>query len=148
MLASEMERRTDASSRASDAATVLANGELVLARLESHLIGWFGPDGVDALLVRALERARQQNPVLEGVKWPAPGTLRLTAMGETAATSGGLEGLEVGEVGEVSEGIVALLTAILAVIARLVGDDMMRNLLRQIWPTIPADTSSLTDSQQ
>jgi predicted membrane-bound spermidine synthase len=132
------------SANASDAQAVLVNAELVLQRLQAHLLGWFGPDGLDALLVRALERARISHPILAGVQRPAPGTLGLANI--TAAVTGesGLDGKV--DSSEVVEGIVALLAAILALIARLIGDDMMRHLVRQIWPTLPDDVSYASDS--
>lgn len=128
---------------ASDAYAVLANAELVLQRLQQHLLGWFGPDGLDALLIRALERARISHPILSGVQRLTPGTLRLADITAGVTGESGAGGKL--ESNEVIEGIVALLTAILALIGRLIGDDMMRHLVRQIWPTLPDDVSSTSD---
>jgi hypothetical protein len=131
------------SGKGSDAYVVLINAELVLQRLQQHLLGWFGPDGLDALLIRALERARISHPILARVQRSAPGTLRLadiTAVVAAEPASGGKI-----DSNEVIEGAVALLAAILALIARLIGDDMTQHLVRQIWPTLPDDLSSNGD---
>lgn len=127
-----------------DAAAALANGERVLQKLQEHLLGWFGPDGVDALLVRALERTRMHHPLLAGVQRAAPGTLRLAGMIQPAPTKDRPDGEEVSE--GISEAILALLAAILALIGRLVGDDMVRHLLEQIWPGLPGAEPSSNDS--
>jgi hypothetical protein len=130
---------------ASDVGAVVANAELVLQRLQEHLLGWFGPDGLDALLTRALERTRIVHPILAEVQRPGPGTLRLADMSAAVAAESGPNGKL--DDNEVVEGIVALLAAILALIGRLIGDDMMRHLVKQIWPALPDDdVSSINDS--
>jgi hypothetical protein len=116
----------------SDTVRALANGDVVLTRLQDQLLGWFGPDGVNALVVRALDRTRSVSPVLDRLHHPKRGTLRLSAITEDSAVGNG-DGLTVTEV---NEAIVALVAAILTLIARLVGDDMMRHLIGQIWPSI------------
>jgi len=128
----------------SDAEIALASGERALQLVQEHLRDWFGPDGVDALLIRALERARSSHPILIGVQPPVSGTLRLIGITENdravSQQNGALDSREI------IEGIVALLAAILALIARLVGDEMMRHLVKQIWPVLPDDASLPNDS--
>jgi hypothetical protein len=149
LLATEMQQSgeepgTARTPNGSDAGVTLASGERVLERLQGHLLGWFGPDGVDALLIRALERTRGLHPILAGVQRPVPGTLRLAGIAEAPDTKRAPNGKLDNH--EVSEGIVALLAAILALIGRLVGDEMMQHLVRQIWPALPDDMPSPHDS--
>lgn len=138
------DRRPGTNGAAPDVGNTLANGERVLQLLQEHLLGWFGPDGVDALLVRALERTRLSHRVLMGVQRSAPGVLRLAGIADDAGDgSGPAQQLEDSDV---AEGVVALLTAILALIGRLVGDDMMRHLVSQIWPELAGAEPPASDS--
>ena len=122
----------------------LASGDRALQRLQKHLVGWFGPDGVDALLIRALERTRSSYPILTAIQRPVSGTLQLTGIAE--AFNAASHGKGTLDTHEVREGIMALLAAILALIGRLVGDEMMQHLVRQIWPELPDDVSFPHDS--
>ena len=51
-----VESSRKSSGRASDR---VAAAERALTRLNEQLVRWFGPDGVDALLLRALDNARK-----------------------------------------------------------------------------------------
>ncbi len=117
----------------------LANGERVLQRMQEHLMRWFGPDGVDALLMRSLERTRPFYPALAGVTRHAKGTLRLGGIADSVNANTQPDTQLTGA--DVREGIVALIATILALIGRLVGDDMVRHLLRQAWPDLPGNDS-------
>lgn len=121
--------RNSAPREASDSAQSVAAGERVLERLNEQLLRWFGKDGVDALLVRALVRTQREHRVLVGVQRRSPASLRLTGIVTRAGQSAQAPSSD-----EVAEAIIALVATILALIGRLVGDDMTRHLVRQIWP--------------
>lgn len=66
----------------------LASGDAVLQRLQTHLLGWFGPDGVDALLIRGLDRATAAHPILAAVQRPRGGALRLEGILDSVDATG------------------------------------------------------------
>ena len=49
-------------------AEAVAAAERVLQRMHEHLARWFGPDGIHALLSRALAEARDAHPALADVQ--------------------------------------------------------------------------------
>jgi hypothetical protein len=119
-------------------AQAVASGERVLHQLQERMIRWFGPDGVDALFIRALERTRVRYPIMSLVRHDAPSALSLAGMidGMNDGPSSDESSAE-----QVTEAIVALIAMILALIGRLVGDEMTRHLVGQIWPQVPSEES-------
>jgi hypothetical protein len=117
-------------------AQTVASGERVLGQLQERLVRWFGPDGVDAILIRALDVARAEHPIMARVHHDAPGVLRLSGIldGVTNNRANSSNGEAAnGEAAEATEAILALVATILQLIARLVGDDMTQHLVGQIW---------------
>jgi hypothetical protein len=118
---------------ASRATEAVANGERVLQRLQGDLTRWFGPEGVDALFMRASDIVRASHPIMAGVEHRGLGQFCLS----------GIVGAEAGHAAsaesngdEVTEGIVVFIATIIALIGRLVGDDMAHRMIRQMWPEI------------
>jgi hypothetical protein len=118
----------------------VASGERVLQQLQEYLTRWFGPEGVDALLIRALDLTRVAHPVMAAV--PRHGADRFRLSGIVAASSHGAgsagSGVDSSTEG-VADAIAEFIGTILALIGRLVGDDMTRRLVRQIWPEISSE---------
>ena len=122
-----------------DCATIVAAGERVLQRLNEHLVRWFGPDGVDALTYRAVERTQKSYPAMAQVRHQTHVPLQLTSVLEGVDAVGGPSSAEL------VESIASLIATILSLIGRLVGDDMTRHLVMQIWPESSGDELSNND---
>jgi hypothetical protein len=103
---------------------VAAAGERVLRRLRDHLAQWFGAEGVDGLLGRAMDRAYSAHP--------APGTAR-PANGESALDAF-VRRARAQPPNEAAEATVGMLTAFIALLGRMVGSDMAERLVEQSWP--------------
>ena len=116
------------------ALTPVLAGDQLLGRMNEYLRRWFGPDGVDALLIRALDRTRREHPALAKVKPRERGTLSLSSVAhdDPAAWPSAVADAVV------IEAVIALITTVFALIARLVGDDMTLRLVAQIWPEMTA----------
>jgi hypothetical protein len=110
--------------RQMESAQAVAGGERVLQQLQLRLTLWFGPDGVDALLLRAVDRTVRSHPITAGIRREGTGPLTLHGLLAGSAPDSAV----------VTEGVVALIATILALIARLIGEDMTRQLVHQIWP--------------
>lgn len=108
-----------------ETAAMLAAAERVLERLREHLARWFGPDGIDALVNRALSHARRDHPALADV--------RLVHDGEQLRM-GPTDGGSARDPVEMAEALAALIAACIALLERLVGGDMVERLLHQLWP--------------
>ena len=112
-------------------ADIVAAAERVLQRMHEHLARWFGPDGIHALLTRALAEARETHPALAHVQIAPERVLHLKGLtpGVTNAV----------DAAETSAALVALITSTIAVLTRLIGEDMVARLLHQIWTRDPRD---------
>lgn len=130
------------SGRASDR---VAAAERALTRLNEQLVRWFGPDGVDALLLRALDNARKEHPVLSSVQRHEKGKLWLAGIASQSHNS--IDGASrAGSVDvETGAAVTALLATLVALIGRLVGNDMTRHLITQIWPDLNTGTAPSSD---
>jgi hypothetical protein len=103
----------------------IAAAEQALARLREQLILWFGPDGVQALFARAINRAAIVHPVLADVR-PAPHNGRQLDRIPTPVPPERIE--------SVREALVMLLSTLFALLGRLVGHDLVELVTGQIWP--------------
>jgi hypothetical protein len=108
----------------------LISGERALDRLRNNLARWFGPEGVDALITRALDKTRLQHPMLSAVERDPSGVHRIASaedLRETPAGGGN-------NASEMATAVAALIATILELVGRLIGDDMTWHLVGQIWP--------------
>jgi hypothetical protein len=108
----------------SDAAQAIAGAEQVLDNLREQLVRWFGVDGAQALLSRALDRARAEQPALAHATIESRGRVRLRSLGE--ATGGSSETLHTA--------LIQVVTGVLTLLARLIGADMVERVVQQAWP--------------
>lgn len=117
----EILRREAAGSVEADALVQAA--ERVLRTMQVHLARWFGPDGVNAVLTRALARARAQHIVLSSVELTTDGQVSLHLRGSS------IEGAR-----NLHEALVALISAAVALLERLIGEDLVIRLLQEMIP--------------
>lgn len=116
----------------------VAAAERVLQRLQRQLVMWFGSEGADALLARALDGARASHPILAMVQRDTLVGARLTGMAEAAAAV---------DPGALADACVALISAVLTLVGRLVGNDLAAHLVEHEWPDVPRDPSSTTSER-
>lgn len=98
--------------------------ERVILSLRDRLVLWFGPDGFQALLGRALHRAQVQHPSLGVVRALEGDDHPLYELHESEETAQPVS----------REALLALIVAMFEVLTRLVGGDLVTRLVRQIWP--------------
>ena len=114
----------------------IAAAERVLARLQGHLLRWFGPDGFHAVLSRALATARKGHPALAHVRFEPRSEARLTELAASA---------HMYRAAELRDALLALVAATVALLSRLIGDDLVRRILQDAWPQeTPNDTEADT----
>jgi hypothetical protein len=106
-----------------DAAQAIAGAEQVLDNLREQLVRWFGADGAHALLSRALDRARAEQPALAHATIESRGRVRLRSLGEA---TGSIEAL--------ITALTQVVTGVLTLLARLIGADMVARVVQQAWP--------------
>ena len=111
----------EASSDGDDAA-LLAAAERLCLRVPDGLSRWFGMYGSRALLMRALAKAQRDHPSLSGVSVTDAKSPCVVGLAESAHAHGAKS---------VAEGIVAVLAALADLVGRLIGDDLVVNLLEQ-----------------
>ena len=112
--------------------------ERVVERLRVHLSRWFGPDGFDALLARALHRARANHDVLREVRNGSQGMLEFGRLAKD---------LQARPSDEANEVVLALLEAFVILLARMLGDDLAKRLIEQSWTSEPrADHAAYSES--
>jgi hypothetical protein len=104
---------------------IIAGAGRVFRRLRGSLALWFGTEGFDALLGRAMDRANSACPALGNVGDPAPGASLLDALAERARSQ---------PPAEVAEAAVAVLAAFITLLGRLIGSDLAERLIEQSWP--------------
>ena len=107
------------------ARTPLQAAQSVATKLSAGMILLVSSAGYRALLGRALYLARAEYPVLEGV---GVGTSDVY-----------LEDLRA--TGVRDDALVALIAHVIALLARFIGDDLTRKLVRQRWPDAPVGAS-------
>ena len=107
--------------------------ERVLRRLQQQLVRWFGSDGADALLIRALDRTRSAYAVLSVVQRDTIVDGRLTGVAEAAATA---------VPGALVDACAALIGTVLTLVGRLVGNDLAAHLVEHGWPDLARGESS------
>jgi hypothetical protein len=90
------------------------------ARELSH---WVGPDGCSALFTRALNRARQEYPVLRNIVVITESVPVLTGVEESVAAS---------DADAVAVGLNATLVELFGLLVRVVGSDMTMKLAEQM----------------
>jgi hypothetical protein len=102
----------------------------VLERAHSGLAKVLGPSGIDALIARALRLAQRSDDKL------APVTL---------APGGVLQNLPEGDVEPL---LLALLVQLFELLARFIGEDLARRIIRDIWPDAAGDSPDLTETKR
>jgi hypothetical protein len=110
--------------------------ERVILSLRDRLMLWFGPDGFQALLGRALHRAQAQHPSL--------GVVRALEGDDHPLYE--LHQREVAAEPVSREALLDLITTMLEVLTRLVGADLVKRLVHQIWPD-GADVDAATETR-
>jgi hypothetical protein len=95
----------------------------VFRRLRGNLALWFGAEGFDALLLRAMDRANNAHPARDDRASPGPGAL--DALAERARSQ---------PPAEADEATVAVLATFISLLGRLVGNDLAERLIEQSWP--------------
>jgi hypothetical protein len=111
------------------AATTISAANGALQQLHDQLARWFGPDGAQAVLSRAADRARVGHSALAELRIRLPERPRLD--GPTHAAT-------VPDAAEITDALVALFTAVGSVLTRVIGADMASRLLGQVCsPQIP-----------
>jgi hypothetical protein len=98
--------------------------ERVILSLRDRLVLWFGPDGFQALLGRALHRAQVQHPVLGVVRALEGDDHPLYELQQSESHAGPAS----------RDAVLALIVAMFEVLTRLVGGDLVTRLVHQIWP--------------
>lgn len=109
---------------------IAALGEGILQRLSAHLARWFGTEGVDTLLVRALESTCTEFPFLRAVQHPAPGVFRFDGMTDGRSDGSAHAAGASGSAAE-AEGLVTVVATVIALLGRLIGSDTAHRLVRQ-----------------
>ncbi len=104
--------------------------------MSEHLSRWFGKEGFEALLARALDRARPRHPALAQL---TPFTLVSAGARPIEPTAGRSTdqltgGGPTGPDDAVAEAFVSVVSETIALLARLIGDDMAVHLIEQVWP--------------
>jgi hypothetical protein len=107
-----------------DAAQAIAGAEQVLEQLRVQLARWFGADGAHALLARALDRARAEQPALASAVLESRGRVRLNSLATSAGDS--LEHL--------TASLTLVIASFLTLLTRLIGADMVARVVQQAWP--------------
>lgn len=97
----------------------------VCEKLRPHVVTFTGRDGFNALYARAIMLASTEIPWLRGVQIIADGSL--AGLQEVA----GKESRE-----KIAEGKIALIAQLLALMVKLIGEGLMMNLVRGIWPHV------------
>lgn len=96
-------------------------GALHLTTIE--LSRWLGPDGTNALLLRALNRARRGHAVLADIKVVTNSAPNLAGIDDRVAVAGAAP---------VTAGLTATLLELFELLVRMVGDDLTTKLADQI----------------
>lgn len=117
----------------------MAAGERVLQKLRDHLTRWFGADGFDALLARALNQTQPHYPILGKLLRPPEGNRRISGFLDRAPDNEDARVL--------TDGLVALIATIVSLLSRLIGEDLTAQLLEQIWPA-PSRGESRANNQR
>jgi hypothetical protein len=107
-----------------DARQAIAGAEQVLEQLRVQLARWFGADGAHALLARALDRARAEQPALASAVLESHGRVRLSSLAENSGDS-----LE-----QLTSALTLVVAAVLTLLTRLIGADMVARVVQQAWP--------------
>lgn len=99
---------------------VAVAADLMCAQVGAGLRRWIGAAGYNALLDRALAKARSEHPVLDEV----------TCLGKDASVIVGV--VRARGAGELSAGLVAVVSELVELLGRIIGDEMVVQLVEQI----------------
>jgi hypothetical protein len=102
---------------------LLLVGDVLLLQLSELLGLWFGADGVQALFARAINRASTEHPMLAEVR---------SAPLEGCHLDGVRSRSRIESPEALREALLHLLTTLLALLARLVGEDLVLLVVRQV----------------
>ncbi len=109
-----------------DASEALSAGDRVLRKMCDHLSRWFGAEGFDALLARALNRTKPKHPIV---------ALVLRAPRDNGPTRGFIDQtVHIEDATALMDGLVAIIASLIALLSRLLGEEMAVHLVEQIWP--------------
>jgi hypothetical protein len=99
-----------------------------VVRLHENLSLWFGEDGFDALLTRALDRAGATHDALQEVRRESRGVLEFGGLAER------LRGRPATEVNEI---VLTFLETFVTLLGRMLGSDLAGRLIEQSWISDP-----------
>jgi len=116
----------------------VAAAERVIELLHQHLARWFGGDGFHAILARAVDRARVEQPALAAIRVVQQGELHVEGLTEAARAH---------DAETMHEALVTLIASLLSLLGRLVGDDLVSRLTHQIWPAATPLDLRTTDTR-
>lgn len=108
-----------------DPQVVAAAAERVCHTLRRELSELIGTGGVRALFARAVTRAQQRAPLLEGIETRPDGTL-----------AGLAQALGAGSAPEAEDAGAAVIDEFLALLVSLMGEDVGLRPVRRVWPGI------------
>jgi hypothetical protein len=103
---------------------IVAAGEEALRRLRRHLAHWFGSDGVDALLKRAVDRVLPERTEFDPQDRPQPDGSADELLAQHVRSC---------PPAEAAEATIEALAAFIALLGHLVGHDMAERLIEQSW---------------
>ncbi|MEP6621008.1 MAG: hypothetical protein ABJE47_16905 [bacterium] len=112
-----------------DADARLIIAERTCVSIQSGLARWFGGYGAMALASRALSGVQATHPSLGGVTLSSDSLPRLIGLAPSSKAFGSAA---------ITDGLVAMLEGLAELVARLIGDDLAINLLKQSVTTAPA----------
>lgn len=101
----------------------------VLQRMQHTLVRWFGADGFQALLSRALDRSRDVCPPLYAVELPSP-----TRVSGVSISADSFAALRSFSPEEAMDACTTAIAEVITLLASLVGADMAMRLLEYAWP--------------
>ena len=106
--------------------------------MSENLSRWVGIEGSNALVARALARARADHPALSNVRYTSQSAVCLDGLAESARLHGA---------GAATDGVVAILTALIDLLGRLIGEDLAMRLVEQSVPAVTPDDARATERE-
>lgn len=115
---------------------LLTAAERCLQKLCTRLAKLMTAAGCQSLMARAIQLATAEAPFLQGVR---------AGMIPGACLEGVHEGVQGLDSEQKQAGLVGVLTQLIGLLERLIGEDVTRRLVRDVWPDVPLGPG-LTDS--
>lgn len=102
------------------AADAASAAERAFARVSVSMVRWIGPDGSQALFMRALGLAQAQRPALKSIPPPARSVLVLEPLADTVDPQ---------DTNAVMDAAAMILTTLIELLGRLIGNDLAIRLV-------------------